>query len=180
MTAVPESLPTPRLVLRKPSGDDAPLLFASYAQDSQVTRYLMWRPHQTLSESKAIIEHFLQKWSEGSEFCWFLFTRSENELIGSIAARMQQHEIDLGYALARKYWRRGLMVEAIDTVTNWAFAQYSISRVRAVCDIENHASARVLEKAGFSREAVLERWAVHPNISELPRDCYLYVKTHKA
>jgi len=38
------------------------------------------------------------------------------------------------------------------------------------------ASARVLEKLGMSREGVLRRWIIHPNISAEPRDCYVYAK----
>jgi RimJ/RimL family protein N-acetyltransferase len=175
MTA-PEFLRTSRLILRKPTREDAHLLFTSYAQDSEVTRYLMWRPHVAVADSEAIIEHFLQKWSEGSAFSWFLFTGGDGDLIGSIAARVKQEEIELGYVLARPFWGRGLMLEAIAAVVEWAFTRPDIGRVSAMCDVENHASARVLEKAGFNRQAVLPAWSVHPNLSELPRDCYLYVK----
>ena len=44
----------------------------------------------------------------------------------------------------------------------------------AVCDIDNLASARVMEKAGMQREGILKRWSVHPNISAEPRDSYCY------
>jgi ribosomal-protein-alanine N-acetyltransferase len=32
----------------------------------------------------------------------------------------------------------------------------------------------VMEKAGMTREGVLRRWSVHPNISAEPRDSYCY------
>ena len=47
-------------------------------------------------------------------------------------------------------------------------------RVYAYCDVENLASARVMEKAGMSFEGVLRRWGVHPNRSSEPRDCRCY------
>ena len=46
--------------------------------------------------------------------------------------------------------------------------------VWATCDVDNLASARVLEKAGFEREGRLHNWIVHPNIGPEPRDCYVY------
>lgn len=46
-------------------------------------------------------------------------------------------------------------------------------RVWATCDVENTASARVLEKAGFTFEGVLHRWDRH-NISPEPRDARVY------
>src|SRR5215470_11140666 len=55
-----------------------------------------------------------------------------------------------------------------------ALAQPTIYRVWATCDVENEASARLLERAGMEREGVLRRWLVHPNLSEAPRDCFCY------
>jgi ribosomal-protein-alanine N-acetyltransferase len=175
MTA-PESLQSARLVLRKPRPADAPALFASYAQDERVTHYLRWRPHNELAESETIIERFLEKWTAETEFSWFLFTSSQVDLIGSIAARIEEHEVELGYALAQAFWGQGLMLEAITTVVDWVFEQPTFSRVRAICDVENKSSARLLEKAGFIREEILERWMIAPNISQAPRDCYFYAK----
>jgi RimJ/RimL family protein N-acetyltransferase len=44
--------------------------------------------------------------------------------------------------------------------------------------VDNHASARVLEKIGMTREGVLRRWIIHPNIGDEPRDslCYSVVR----
>jgi len=69
------------------------------------------------------------------------------------------------------------MPEAIIAVVDWAFTQPWVSRVWAACDVENHSSARAMEKVGFSREGVLSRFSVHPNISSDPRDCYAYALT---
>ena len=175
MTA-PESLHTPRLLLRKPRMDDAPLMFAAYAQDPAVTRYLIWQPHPDISETYRVIEHFLAQWSAGTAFNWLLFAPATNELVGSIGARRKDDGFDLGYLLAQRWWGQGLMPEAIQAVTEWAFSQAWVLRVSAVCDVENHASARALEKAGFRQERLVERYSIHPNISAEPRDCYLYTR----
>jgi RimJ/RimL family protein N-acetyltransferase len=34
----------------------------------------------------------------------------------------------------------------------------------------------VLEKAGMTREGVLRRFGVHPNLGPTPRDCVVYAK----
>ena len=47
-------------------------------------------------------------------------------------------------------------------------------RIGAVCDVENRASARVMEKAGLEREGILRRWIIHPNVGFEPRDCFSY------
>ncbi|HET9377415.1 MAG TPA: GNAT family protein, partial [Chthoniobacterales bacterium] len=47
-------------------------------------------------------------------------------------------------------------------------------RVWAHCDIENLASARVLEKSGMSKEGILRRFSIRPSISQEPRDSIVY------
>ena len=76
--------------------------------------------------------------------------------------------------LARSCWGRGLMTEALSEVAPWALAQPRIFRIGAVCDVENIGAVHLMEKAGFVREALLRRWAVHPNVCDEPRDCYSY------
>jgi RimJ/RimL family protein N-acetyltransferase len=46
------------------------------------------------------------------------------------------------------------MTEALSEVAGWALRQGDIWRIGAVCDVENSASARVMEKSGFEREGV--------------------------
>jgi RimJ/RimL family protein N-acetyltransferase len=41
-----------------------------------------------------------------------------------------------------------------------------------VCDVDNVASARVLQKIGMQREGRLARWAVMPNAGGVARDCW--------
>jgi ribosomal-protein-alanine N-acetyltransferase len=172
----PESITTSRLLLRKPRLDDAARIFAAYAQDPEVTRYLTFRPHRDLRETQQVVDRFLEGWASGKTFCWLIFRRDGGELIGSIGARKNQG-INVGYLLARPYWRRGFMSEAVSAIVEWAFAQPHIFRVWAVCDCDNEASARLLERNGFKEEGILRKWSLHPNISDVPRDCYCYART---
>lgn len=174
-----DSLPTARLILRKPRPEDAPLIFASYGQDPEVSRYLLWRPHRNLRDAEEAVGRFLKDWRTGSKFCWLLFRRDEGELAGSIAARIDGQGMHLGYLLARPFWGQGLMSEAVNALIDWAFSQPSIFRVWAVCDVENESSARLLERNGFQREGTLRKWSLHPNVSATPRDCYCYAKTRE-
>ncbi len=175
----PDSLETARLILRKPCLEDAPLIFNAYGRDAEVTRYLMWRPHQSVEDAQEAVQRFLAGWNSGTRFCWMMIARDTNELVGSIAARNDENGVNLGYLLARAHWDRGLMAEAIWAVTQWALGDPTVFRVWAVCDVENRASARLLEKTGFVREGVLKKFSLHPNISAIPRDCYCYAQTRE-
>jgi hypothetical protein len=40
-----------------------------------------------------------------------------------------------------------------------------------------HVAASLLEIAiGMTREGILKRWTVHPNVSSEPRDCFVYAR----
>ena len=142
LIAPPNQIRTARLLLRKPRTTDAALMFTESAQDPAVTRYLMWRPHDNIAETRAVIDRFLIEWERQEGFCWFLFTNDTGGLIGSIAARPEINGFNLGFLLARPHWGYGYMPEAIVAVVEWAFTQPQVSRVSAVCDMENHASGK--------------------------------------
>ncbi len=62
-------------------------------------------------------------------------------------------EAMVGYSLLPEYRGRGLTARAVDLVAQWAFAQVGLARLVAGTAPDNVASQRVLERAGFLREA---------------------------
>ena len=67
---------------------------------------------------------------------------------------------ELGYWLSEDYWGRGILTEVVAAFTPWAMNQFNLTRIDAWVFHWNPASARVLEKAGYTREALLRRSAV--------------------
>ena len=173
---LPDSFETFRVGLRPVAVEDAEAIFGTYAQDEEVARYLIWRPHRSLSETKAYVARCISTPQE-VERTYVLVGREDNLVRGAFALRQRApHRLDCGYVLARRWWRQGFMTEVLTEITGWALRQRSVYRIGAVCDADNVGSARLLEKAGFLREGLLRRWLVHPNISEEPRDCYTYAR----
>lgn len=91
-----------------------------------------------------------------------------------ITARVDDHGWELGYVVARPYWGLGYMSEVVKKLVDWGLEQEGLYRIWSVCDVDNLASARVMEKAGMQREGILRRWSMHPTISHEPRDSYCY------
>lgn len=176
--SLPEAIHTRSLTLRKPDAADAKHIFKAYTQDLDVARYLVWRPHQSIGETEAFILNCMQGWASGQRRP-FILTRRENSRIpiGMLEARILPNAIDLGYVLQRSYWGAGLMTEAILALSDAALSLPECSRVQATCDTENHASVRVLEKAGFTREGRLERHSVLPNLGPEPRASFMYARS---
>jgi RimJ/RimL family protein N-acetyltransferase len=69
---------------------------------------------------------------------------------------------EIGYWLGEPFWGRGITSEAMSAVVPVAFGTFDIARIQAGIFSKNPASARVLEKCGFVREAVLKD-AVYKN-----------------
>ncbi len=173
---LPDVFETARLILRPIGKGDAPAIFTGYAQDPIVVQFLTWRSHRTLSETEDYIARCMAAPPDKTR-TYALIGRVENQLLGAFELRrLKPYMLDFGYVLARLYWGRGLMTEALVEVVGWALRHDSIWRIGAVCDIENAASARVMEKAGLQREGTLRRWIIHPNIGAEPRDCFSYAK----
>lgn len=61
----------------------------------------------------------------------------------------------LGYWLGETYWGRGVMTEATNLITAYAFKDFDIIRIQATVNDNNPASMRVLEKAGFKKEGIM-------------------------
>jgi RimJ/RimL family protein N-acetyltransferase len=169
----PEKFSTPRLRLRRLAQTDAEAIFHSYAQDTEVTRFAVWSPHISVDASRAYVQRCLDGWENGTEYTWAICLL-DGSLIGALALRVTGFKADTGYVIARRFWGQGYAAEALQAIVAWAFAQATIYRVWAVCDVENTASARVMEKAGMTREGILRRWILHPQAGPEPRDCYCY------
>ncbi len=173
----PNTVETRRLRLRRPVPRDADPIFRAYAQDHEVTRYLVWVPHTSVETTRNFISDCESRWKNLVAFPYVITQKADGELLGMIEIRPTRHRADFGFVLARPYWGKGVMPEAISALIEITLAQPSIYRMEATCDIENKASARALEKAGLSREGLLRRYIIHPNISPEPRDSLLYAIT---
>lgn len=114
---------------------------------------------RTEAETRAYLERVLAAQKKTPRTLWELAIVREagDQLIGACDLTFDRPgDADLGFILARDAWGYGYATEAARTLVRTAFEQLGASRVFATCDVANHASARVLEKAGLHREATLE------------------------
>jgi RimJ/RimL family protein N-acetyltransferase len=153
---------------------DAEAVFTGYAQDDEVAKYMIWRPHNDIEETRDFMRRCILAWEEGSAYPWIITRKEDERLIGMIESRIKVFSMDIGYVLARAHWGQGYTPEAARAIINWGLAQEGIFRVWALCDVDNMASARVMEKIGMQREGILRRWILHPNVSDEPRNVYCY------
>lgn len=177
---MPRVLHTERLVLREPRPGDQHAAFAGWAQDAEVLRYLGWTPHTRISETQAQLDWAQARWLKRSACTWLLVPRAPgSEPIGLVELLPQQLQGPvfhwrLGYLLGRAHWGQGWMREALAAVLQEAFAHAATRRVDALCDLDNTASARLLEALHFESEGVLRSHTLHPGMGAEPRDVRVY------
>jgi len=79
----------------------------------------------------------------------------------------------IGYWLGEAYWGRGIMTEALQAMTEHVFSVFDFARLEAYVFEWNLPSTRVLEKAGYAREARLRKKVTKEGRTV---DCFLYVR----
>jgi ribosomal-protein-alanine N-acetyltransferase len=171
----PERIVGPRLLLRLPVLDDAGPLFQRIAHDPQVTKYLLWTPHADVAATRRVIAEKLNAGDD--ERTWVIVLAHTDDVIGMVSCRRPaQHSVEIGYCVARRWWGKGLMSEALGMLLTALEADPDVYRVWATCNVDNERSTRLLERAGFLLEGRLSRYAVYPNLGPEPRDSLLYAK----
>lgn len=170
----PEEIQTERLLLRWHTKSDVEEIFTRYAQDSEVSRYLSWRPHRSVEDTIEFQRTSQADRESGAAFGWLIRSRDTHVVLGMVGLQIEKHIAHLGYCLARDAWGQGCATEAAQAVVAAGQQCDSLWRIEACCDVENTASGRVLEKAGMSFEGTLRRDIVLPNLSDQPRDVHCY------
>ena len=99
-------------------------------------------------------------WSSGEHASWAVADAAESVLVGSVSLHSidgDQNDAEIGYWTVPAARGRGVAVAAVITACRWAFATLPVDRIELCHAIENVASGRVAQKAGFTCEGHLRR-----------------------
>ena len=152
-------LGTERLILRRLSHEDQNDIF-EYASIPEVSNYLPWEPHKTIEDTLEFLKLVDQEFKDLKFIVFGIELKTEKKLIGTIALRNWDKPgrcIDIGYAISKKCWNKGLTTEAVNAVIKFGFEELNANRIEAHCDEENVASYRVMEKTGMKYEGTLRQ-----------------------
>jgi len=152
-------LPTPmeRLALREIEPTDFAAIH-DYATDPDVVRFMPWGPN-TEAETREFLDRVrAHREADPREHYEFAVERRDTgQLIGSCGIRIVDRPnqcAHVGYCFRRDAWGQGFATEAARALTGFGFGTLGMHRIYALCDVDNTASARVLEKTGMTREGV--------------------------
>jgi RimJ/RimL family protein N-acetyltransferase len=132
-----------------------------YANDPAVAYFLarMPSPH-TPKDARQWIRKTAAMARNDSGYYLGIARCENDEIIGVIGLRNikpADKKAELTYWLGRRFWKKGLMSEAVPLMLKFAFRDLRLNRVHALVHERNTGSIRVLEKAGFTREAVYRK-----------------------
>jgi [ribosomal protein S5]-alanine N-acetyltransferase len=160
-----EALETARLTLRRPRPEDAEQIFARYAGDAEVTRFMSWPQHRTVADTRAFLELSDAEWERWPAGPYLVHAHSDGRLVGSTGYAFETADrAATGYVFAKDAWGQGYATEAVRAIVEHA-PSLGIRRLYAICHVEHRASARVLEKCGFACEGILQAHAEFPNLA---------------
>lgn len=138
-----------RISLRAPAFEDAARL-AALAADWDIARNLSRMPHPyALEDAEGFLDRVAGKTCEPGD-CVFFIDHPQHGLIGCIGFHEEPGGLwpEFGYWIARDHWGHGYATEAAGLVLGWARGRGMKAAV-AGHFLDNPASGRVLEKAGF-------------------------------
>ena len=170
----PDSIPTERLVLRRPAVGDLEGIYA-YASDADLTRYMSWARHMDRADTEGFLAGAMREWDEMGVGTYVITEPGTGAILGSTGLHASTpYRAVTGYILTGPAWGKGFATEACRAMVALA-SRLGYSRIEADCHIEHRASARVLEKAGMLHEGILRSFLVFPNLDpRRPQDVHLY------
>lgn len=146
-------LETERLIIRAWKETDLED-FYEYAKVDGVGQMAGWNPHQSIQESKTILEMFIKGKNE-----FALELKENHKVIGSLGLEKMSLSLggeydnlagrEIGYVLSKAYWGRGLMPEAVKVVIAYCFQNEKYDYLICSHSVTNNQSKRVIEKCGF-------------------------------
>ena len=131
--------------------------FILWAGDDQVTRNIRWKTITSKEEALTFIKEVCIPHPFCRSIC--IDDRSIGFVYVIRGSGADRHKADMGYGVAAKYWGQGIATKNVKMVISEVFKDFpDLVRLQAVAVVENIASQRVLEKAGFTREGLLRKY----------------------
>ncbi len=171
---------TPRLILR-PWRESDLADFYEYARVPGVGEMAGWIHHNSIEESRKILDLFLRE-----KKTLALELKENGKVIGSIGLEPRDADAglppallgrEIGYAMGRDYWGRGLMPEAVRAVIDYCFRVLDFDYLTCGHFDHNDRSRRVVEKCGFQ---YLKSGVTRTNWGEdVPGKLYVLYNPHK-
>jgi [ribosomal protein S5]-alanine N-acetyltransferase len=147
------------ICLRLAQERDAEFIF-EMMQNKEYQKYYMERliPKSIEAEKKEI-KSFLKNAEKGKGYYFLIEYKGKPVGIMDV---YKGHSMDMraaiGYGLLYEYWNKGIMSKAIKILLNLVQKEFGFHAVEATTYPKNYASRKILEKAGFKKVGIMEKY----------------------
>ena len=152
-------------MLREFKAEDAQAVFGIFSQDS-VTRTLNSDVMQSIEEAEKKVSIRKEMFEVNRGIRWAIEpVRNDDTIIGSCGYYLlnrDSYSCEIGYELHPRYWRQGIMTEALTAIINFGYSDsffFNLNRIQALTYIESENSKGLLKKLGFREEGILRDYA---------------------
>ena len=155
-----KTLETDRLILRTFRAEDANAMYANWACDPDLTKFLSWPAYKSIDDARSILKIWLEGYEKPDFYQWAIVLKELGQPIGSISVVNLDNRVEMaeiGYCIGKTWWGRGIMPEAVKSVMVYLFEEVGMQRIEAGHDPDNPASGAVLRKCGLQYEGTLRR-----------------------
>jgi ribosomal-protein-alanine N-acetyltransferase len=144
---------TQRLYLRLFAPTDLDAL-ARINSDPEVIRYIGEGKPVSREQTAARLHAYIEHWRRHGFGLWAVVHKADQALIGFCGLQFLENtpEVEIGYRLAKRYWRLGLATEGASVSLRYGFEALNLERIVAIVQAGHVASQRVLEKIGLNYE----------------------------
>lgn len=183
-----ELLQTERLILRRPTIQDAKAIFSSHptptptSQKDNVTQSkLLFPPPNSIQDTLNFIESSNEQWEEKMGYIFILCSKVDGgRVIGGVGLSLKGLEdgneeskskllpagvARVGYYITKEQSHKGYTTEAVKKMIEFA-GEIGVTKLVAKVKPENLASIRVLEKCGFQEDVMASKLLVMPNLGK--------------
>jgi RimJ/RimL family protein N-acetyltransferase len=147
----------PRVLLRQLEARDLSDLLAVFG-DPYVAKYWGGELLGSLEEAQQLLAQITTGIEQRQFFQWAIALKPEDSVVGTctlFALNQRHRRAELGFALKRSHWGRGLGTEAVRVLVAFAFGRMGLHRLEADTDPRNDASRKLLSRLGFREEGYL-------------------------
>jgi RimJ/RimL family protein N-acetyltransferase len=156
-------------MLRRIGPADAQDFFAIHA-DPESMRYWSGPAWPDVAQALRVMESDEAGLHAGTSIRFGIVEHGASTLVGCCSLfRIDRANgrAEIGYILRRSHHGRGIMHEALGGLIDHAFDAMELRRLEADIDPRNTPSSRLLERLGFTREALMRaRWLVGDEVSD--------------
>jgi RimJ/RimL family protein N-acetyltransferase len=161
------------VVLRMRRAADVPLI-AEASNDAETQRRMDDEPLTlTTGRERDSVARAEEQWRRGCGAPFVIADAADDRPLGLLNLQFGEDEEVAGFAISvfPQARGRGVASKALRLAATWALRELGLRRVFAEAAADNHASIRVIEKAGFQREGVLR---AHCKTHGRRHDCVMF------